>query len=66
MYDILVQTFTSVHCLSVCGYFYWLETIFAKKKNPPLLAQKLGRVKLSKSVSGYSKTKKKRKKSGMD
>ena len=43
-YDILVQTFTSVHpILSV--YIFGSKTIFAKKKNPTFL--------------GYYKTKKK-------
>ena len=41
-YDIIVRTFTFYKLKLVCGYFYWLETIFAKKKNPVLLAQKLG------------------------
>ena len=46
----------------VCGYFYWLENNICKK-NPALLAQKLGRKKiLSKSLSGYSKTKKEKNK----
>ena len=38
----------------VSGYFYWLETIFAKKSGSfiPIIGGE-------KSVSGYSKTKKK-------
>ena len=45
---------------NVCGYFCWLENNIWQKKNLALLAQKLGGKKLSKSVSGYSKTNKKK------
>ena len=61
-YDILVQTFIFYTLKFVCRYFSWLENNICQKKNPALLAQKLVKKKLSKSVSGYSMTKKKGKK----
>ena len=52
IYNILVQK---------CGFLYVCLWIFAKKKSGSL-SQKLVEKKLSKSVSGFSKTKKKKKK----
>ena len=61
----LVQIFTSVHPILSVYIFTGSKTIFAKKKSD-FFSPKILEFFLSKSVLGYYKTKKKRKKSGMD
>ena len=60
-YDILVQTFTSVHPVLSVYIFTGSKTIFAKKKSD-FFSPKILEFFLSKSVLGYYKTKKKKEK----